>query len=337
MTKLTVLTSLMIVAIAASIGFCQALGDDDMNMLPSKDKIVFATFVESAEQIDHIRYLAESIRKFGGQVKDAPIWLYVGDYAAIDIDEIKQTFEPLGVEIYTSGAPEGALWFYYAGKTFAAGVAEKMAEGLAEILVWLDDDTIFLQEPSDFLLAPEISFAYRPVMHNRSGTLYGKKPTPFWGRIYDKLVIKSESLFEMTTPADNQKINAYFNAGLIAVRPEKGILRKWGEDFTVLYQDKVLADMCKADLNMRIFLHQTALVGAVLNTLGRDDMIELGDDYNYPLFFQQMFGADREFGSIDNVTSLRYDIYFRDPDPQWDQKIKGPKEKVDWIKARLGK
>ena len=121
------------------------------------------------------------------------------------------------------------------------------------------------------------------------------------------------------------------------VRPEKSILQKWGDDFKALYQDKVLADMCKADINMRIFIHQTALVGAVLNTLGRDEMIELGDDYNYPLFFEQMFGATREFGSIDNITSLRYDIYFRDPDPQWSQKIKGPKDKVDWIKERLGK
>jgi len=337
MKRLVVLSTFMIVAIFAAIGFCQTKGERSMSPSTEKAKIVFAVFIESDTQIPHVYYLAESIRDFGGRVKDAPIRLYVADYNNLDTAAIRQKFAPINVEVFSSGAPEEALRFYYAGKVYAAGLAERQLENSAEILIWMDDDTIFLREPSVFLLKPGISFAYRPIMHNRSGTLYGQEPGPFWKRIYEKSNVKSESLFKMTTPADNQIVNAYFNAGLLVVRPEKGILRKWVDNFKTLYQDSVLAQMCQEDNEKKIFLHQTALVGPVLNTLKRSEMIELGDDYNYPLFFEQMFGANREFGSIEDVTSLRYEYYFRNPDPEWDKKIKGAPEKINWIKERLGK
>lgn len=337
MNKLSLFSAIAIIAVISSSGLCQPEGNQIMNKPAAKEKIIFGTFIQSDRQIEHVYYLVESIREFGGSVNNAPVVLYVAAYADMDIGDVRQKFKPLDVKVIPGDAPEEALWFYYAGKVYAAALAEKQIEESAEILVWLDDDTIFLREPSEFLLKPDIAFAYRPVMHNRSGTLYDKPPGPFWNRIYDDLKINRDDLYEMTTPADSQQINAYYNAGLLVVRPEKGILRKWVADFEVLYQDSVLADMCREDVDKRIFLHQTALVGAVLNTLDRNEMIELGDDYNYPLFFEQMYGAAREFGSIANITTLRYDIYFRDPDPEWDKKIKGPTEKVEWIKSRLGR
>jgi hypothetical protein len=174
-------------------------------------------------------------------------------------------------------------------------------------------------------------------MHNRSGTLYGQPPNEFWNRIYDKLKIDNSLLFPMVTPADQQKINAYFNAGLLVVRPELGILRAWGESFKVLYEDSVLAKMCENDITHRIFLHQTALVGAVLHSLGQDEMVELSLQYNYPIFFHHQFDATSAFESIEDVVTLRYDIYFRDPDPQWASKLKGDAQKIAWLKARVGK
>jgi hypothetical protein len=318
---------------------CQSQGEYIVNNYDQKSgaRVIFATFAQTDEQVKHIYYLAESIREFGGAFKDAPIRLYIADYSELNIDEIVESLESLGVEVYPANAPEEALWFYYAGKVFAAGAAERDAAGDADVLVWMDDDTIFLDEPSELLLGPQINFAYRPVMHNRSGSLYDQTPDAFWGRIYEVLNVNNDDLFAMTTPADNQEIRAYFNAGLLAVRPQNGILQKWGDDFTKLYQDTVLANMCRVDVEKRIFLHQTALVGAVLNSIEPNEMVELSDQYNYPLFFEQMFGAIHEFGSIEDIITLRYDIYFRNPDPEWDKKIKGPSDKIAWLTQRLSK
>lgn len=252
-------------------------------------------------------------------------------------EEMIEELRGPGVEIRISTTPDEAQWFYFAGKVFAAGKAETAAEGKAAILVWMDDDTIVLREPADFVLSDRTAFAYRPVTHNRSGSLYSESPDPFWSRIYEKLAIEPDSLFPVVTPADRQTIRAYFNSGLLVVRPEHGILRGWGESFRVLYRDSVLAEMCREDVTKRIFLHQTALVGGVMHALDKDAMTELSDRYNYPVFFERMFSAEKEFDSIEDVITLRYDVYFRKPNPDWSDRLRGPAELISWMKDRLGK
>ena len=298
--------------------------------------IIFATYAETDEELRHALYLAESIRDYAGQYRKAPIWVYVAETFAPTDALVTKTLEELGVEIRTSRTPEASRRFYYAGKTLASGLAETAAAKKASLLVWMDEDTIILQEPDALALPDRIGLAYRHVMHNRSGTLYGQPPNEFWSRIYEKLDIDDSLLFPMVTPADQQTINAYFNAGLLVVRPEHGILRAWGESFKVLYEDSALASMCDDDVTNRIFLHQTALVGAVLHTLKKHEMVELSEQYNYPIFFHQQFDATAAFESIEDVVTLRYDIYFRNPDPEWASKLKGDAQKIAWLKARLG-
>jgi len=299
--------------------------------------LIFATYAESDEDLRYALHLAESIRQFAGRFSDAPIWLYIPEGFTPADTALLNGLTALAVEIRTSSAPDESRRFYYAGKTFAAGVAETDAESRTRFLVWMDIDTIVLLEPGDFLLPDKVAFAYRPVMHNRSGTLYGQPPNEFWRRIYDKLNIDDSLLFPMITPADRQKINTYFNAGLLVVRPERGILRGWGESFKILYEDSMLARMCDENIENKIFLHQTALVGPVLHRIGRDEMVELSARYNYPIFFHQQYEAATEFESIGDVVTLRYDVYFRDPDPEWATKLKGDPDKIAWLKARLGR
>ena len=137
------------------------------------------------------------------------------------------------------------------------------------------------------------------------------------------------------TPADDQKIRAYFNAGVLVVRPERGILQGWGESFSVLCQDPELKKMCEADETWRIFIHQAALVGPPILELQREEMKQLPDSYNYPMFFKKQYGANREFDDISDIVTMRYDVYFRDPEPDWTEKLKGPKRKLDWLKDHL--
>jgi len=302
---------------------------------PMNKSIIFAAYAETDEQLQHTVYMTESIREFAGQCADAPTWIFIPDKYTDPDTVLINRLRSMGVEIKTSTVPNESLWLYYAGKVFAAGIAEAEANGKCDILVWMDEDTIVLQEPVDFILDDNISFAYRPVMHNRSGSLYIEPPDEFWGRIYGILNINDESLFSMVTPGDQQTIRTYFNAGLLVVRPEKAILRKWAEDFKTLYFDSVLVEMCKEDITKRIFLHQTPLVGA-LNTLNRTQMIELPGTYNYPIFFHQQYEAVGEFCSIKDIITLRYDLYFRNPDPEWSNKLEGSSVVIRWLAERLG-
>lgn len=329
-------TRFIIFIVLAGVGLNCGGKEKPVDDIKSKSKMVFASFAESDEQLRHIFYLAESLRKFGGDLKDAPVWVYVSDYIDVPMENIKQRFVAIdNVEIEQHNPPEQSRKFFYAGKTFAAGAAEQKALGRANILVWMDDDTVVLKEPVDFILDDSISFAYRPVMHNRSGTLYGKKPNPFWKEIYRVLKIDDSSHFKMIAAADKEEINPYFNSGLLVVRPEKGILGKWGTEFKKLYRDSVLYDMCKENIEHRIFLHQTALVGAVLHSLNRNEMTELSSRYNYPLFFDRMFEAAGTFESLDGIITMRYESFFREPIEGWEKLLKGNDEIIGWLRKRL--
>ena len=298
--------------------------------------IIFASYAETDEQLQHILFMTESIREFAGKYSVAPISVYISDNYVEPKPIYFKKLQKLGAVIKTSKAPKESLWLYYSGKVYAAGMAEADTDGKHEILVWMDEDTIVLREPLDFDLDDNISFAYRPVMHNRSGSLFNEPPDEFWARIYALLEIKEETLFSMETPADKQTIRAYFNAGILIVRPEKGILRKWVTDFETLYADSTLISMSKNDITKRIFLHQTPLVG-LLNIINKDQMIELPETYNYPIFFHRQYEAVDEFCSIEDIVTLRYDYYFRDPDPNWSEKLKGSSKIIKWLEKRLGK
>jgi hypothetical protein len=299
-------------------------------------RMVFASYAADAEQIAHTLILAESIRDFCAGGKDAPVWVFAPKEALGGEGTARAKFDALGVELLAIETPGGAADVPFGGKVFAAAAAEEKAAGRAQILAWLDEDTIVLAEPAEFDLPAAVTFGYRPVMHRRIGSLFEQPVDAFWGRVYELLSVREESVFAVTTPADGKKIRAYFNAGVLVVRPERRLLRKWAESFSVLLGDADVRKMCAEDVFKNVFLHQAALAGAVLSTVGKTETTEFSERINYPLFFNEKFESAEEFYSIADAVTIRYDVYFRDPRPGWSGRIEGPAEKVAWLKARFG-
>ncbi len=299
--------------------------------------VIFASYAGDGDQLHNTLVLVESVRAFGGQFADAPVWIYTPSNVLKTQEKLVKSLSALGADVRASDAPVDSRKVPYAGKVFAAARAEAAAKGAASILVWMDEDTVVLKEPRDLALARGKSLGYRPVMHRNIGSLYSEKPDAFWRRVYEKLSVPETAVFPMKTVADGKTIRPYFNAGLLAVRPERGLLQKWAEAFTALYRDPVLVDMCGKDERARLFLHQAALSGAIMKNLEREEMAPLPDGYNYPIFFKEMYGADKAFDTLDGVVTLRYDAYFKNPAPDWSAKLKGPAATVSWLEERLGR
>ncbi len=297
--------------------------------------MIFATSAASTEQFDTIRLLVESLRTFGGRFKDMPLWVYVPEEAASDDTRVKSAFASLSIEIKPYAIPEDVAWYYFADKVHASALAETEAAGHADVLAWLGPDTIFLREPSEFVLPPGKSLAYRPVMHKNIGLLWDEPIDPFWLRAYALTGVSEADLFPMVTPADEDTIRPYFNAGCLVLRPEIGLCRRWVKVFEMLTDDDELRAICGADVNHRIFIHQAALTCVFLKQPPPQRMLALSDRYNYPIFFERMFGARKTFDDITDVVTLRHESYFKNPDPDWYEKLKGPTDRKDWIQTHL--
>jgi len=297
-----------------------------------RTEIVFATFAEQESDLARVRIMIESIRTFAGRFKDAPVWVYLTEGLLASESEHLGEIESLGAEFSLGQAPEEATWFYLSRKVFASAQAEAEAAGKAAILVWMDVDTVFLQEPGEFLLPKGKSLGYRPVMHRNISPLYEEPLDEFWKRAYGNMSIQESLVFPMITVADGDRIRPYFNAGCLVVRPERGVLRKWAETFPLLYKDPVLKEMCRQDERKRIFIHQVALSGAIMKHLGREEMLELSNRINYPIFFREMFGAKRDFHDIGEAVTIRYESFFDNPPPGWDKTLTGPPDRIAWLK-----
>jgi hypothetical protein len=301
--------------------------------------VVLGTCAADEGELYSALVLAESVRAFAGSMSQSPIRIYAPERLELEDSAIIAQLADLDADLRWSTAPAEALWLFNAPKVFAAAQAEEdaAAVGRDTILVWMGEDTVVLNEPREFLLPPSAACGYRPVMHNIIGSLFDQPPGPFWQRLYDRMGIPPAALFPMTTPADRQKIRAYFNAGLVVVKPARGVLRSWARHFCALYEDPAIVEDVRADVLKKVFLHQMALVGAILGNVPPSELVELSARYNYPIFFKEMFGAVEAFDSLTDVVTLRYDDFFRNPAPDWHKKLKGPADRIAWLKARLGR
>ncbi|SYZ73624.1 exported hypothetical protein [Candidatus Zixiibacteriota bacterium] len=308
---------------------------DAAEPLSRQYRVIFAAYAENSSDVRWLLHCAESRRHFAGSFNDCPFWIYLPDSLLSGTDKLPTTETAMNIEFIECTAPEKTADYFFGGKPYAAAKCETRAKDLTNVVVWLDPDTIFLDEPADFVLPEKICLKYRPVMHKNIGLLFSDSLDQYWSRVYELLSVPESTLFPMTTAAGGEIIRPYFNAGLLVLNPRCGLLAKWADYFDTLIGDSLIANLCRQDKRKNIFLFQVALTADILNSIGRDKMEELSDRYNYPIFFNIMFGASKPFDSIDSVITIRHEGFFSKPFPDWDQKLKGAPEKILWLKTNL--
>jgi hypothetical protein len=136
----------------------------------------------------------------------------------------------------------------------------------------------------------------------------------------------------MTGSVDENVIRPYFNAGFLDVRPERGLLRAWRDNFERLYlQDDFKTFYQKDDL-YAIFVHQAVLAGTLLNKLERQELYEFHHHVNYPLHMHDDYPASRRPVYVNDLVSLRYEQIFQKPD--WKDRIPLKPPLTAWLEAQ---
>jgi len=298
-----------------------------------KSQIVFATYAQDKEDLHWALVMFESVRSFAGNFKDSPLWLYLVD-ATPEIETLVAVRQSaLGYVVKKCPTPIEARSFFFYGKVFASAMAEGEAAGRFKFLAWLDPDVVFVGQPDAFILPENVSLGCRPVMHQLIGSSYDQPPDEFWSRLYQKLDVPDSAIFPVVTPIDEARIRAYFNAGMLIVRPERGILQGWPEAFAQVYSDSVFAEWTKSDRLKAIFLHQAALAGNILANLTRAKIFELPPTYNYPLNLADKYPAARKPLSLDSLVMFRHDGVFATAEQL--ARVDDGSKILTWLKARL--
>ena len=297
-------------------------------------RLVFVSWFESGQQMQHCLRLCESIRTFAGAMRNLPIEVYYHEHFLRFSEEDLALFKKEDVSLNRIEIPSEALKYALGAKPYIAARAETDLETRTSVLAFLDANAIIIGEPEAFILPDDHVLAYKPVFHQNIGSLYVESPDGFWSRVYTVLDVAEESLFPMEAVADKKVLRPYFNAGFLSVRPERALLRAWRTAFEVLAGDEIVADI-SADGLHNVFLHQAALTGALLKGAAREEMRLLPFSYNYPLFFDRIWESELTFHSVENIVSLKCEIDFSKLPSDWRQMIKGPEPVVRWLRERL--
>jgi hypothetical protein len=206
--------------------------------------------------------------------------------------------------------PDPAVFeFPFAAKVMAAAFLEAQAQGEAERLVYMDRDTIVLQEPAEFLIPAGQVLGYRPVHHRLIGSAWDQAVDPFWKLVYEVCNVPLDHLFPMVTHA-GERIRPYFNAGVYSIRPERGLLAQWRDLFFNCYRLPQFNAYYEKDQLYAIFIHQAIFTGILLQNLKADEMLEFSPKINYPLHLQEDIPPDQRPALIDELVTVRYERIF---------------------------
>jgi len=293
-------------------------------------KLIFAFMQAYGEDERGSLLLARSLRKFGGKLAYHPLWLMMPEKLEQVSVSVFRALEELGVQVHRFEVPEEALQFPFGGKVYAAAAAEELASGQADVLAWMDSDTVFAGEPSEFVLKENISLGYRPVMLKNISSLYDEPLNAFWSFMFERCGTPTDRIFPMITTVDGVRIRPQFNAGIMSVRPEKKLLRTWRDRFEQLYKQAELEPFYQEHVLYRIFVHQTILSATLLGMLDRNEMHDLGQHINFPMFL----GAAPELAR--EAVTLRYDEFKFFAQPGWEQKVVLDGSFQGWLQAQVG-
>ena len=229
------------------------------------------------------RTVIESLRAFGGPLRDGEVWAFVLDparvpYALQDLDRVR--WFPLARQDDDPPYP-------FADKVYACARAEEMAGSAVQSLVWLGLDCLIINPPVLFDLGPApgvapADAAFRPVHHQNVGAPAHEPPDGFWRGIYQALGI-DEAPYTIESFADGRTLRPYFNTHCFAFDPATNLGHAWWEHFRALAFDPAFqAGPCHDEAH-QIFLHQAVLSTLVAKQLDRDRVRLLPPEYNYPL------------------------------------------------------
>ena len=292
-----------------------------------KKDILFLS-VANQETRGETKLMLDSLRTFGGELKDAPFWVFSSEAENVKSLENHQTrVVPLVLE--QDGTP-----YLFERKVTACARAEEMAPAGTEVIAWVDPGVVFTASPQEFLLQPGFDAAFRPV-HIRNVGLPPREPQDaFWQGICEVAGVKDVP-GTVTSFVDGQEIRTYFNLHAFSIRPGLGLLQEWLILFRRLVHDPGFqSEACRDEVH-QIFLFQALLSVLVASRIGTGRVKILPPTYNYPYHLQERIPPGRKLDTLNQAVCFNYEDLHIHPDSLQgigvDEPLKG------WLKHNIGK
>lgn len=240
--------------------------------------------VESGTLEHQSLLLCESIRRFTGRYRDCTIYAVSPRQGHTPDPATLREYGRLGVRHIEEDLNRAWSDYPYINTLYAAARIEDEVQGYARTLVLVDTDTLFLDVPTAaFELDSPWEIAMCPT-HSLSAEIaipVGHPITEFWQNVFRISNVEPSELWSVLTLLDRREIYAYFNNGLVSVRPGLRVFRDTLEVAERAARDGYFTSLPRGSLE-RFYLDQ-ALLTATIVKVGAEHVRILGDKYNFPI------------------------------------------------------
>jgi hypothetical protein len=297
--------------------------------------LIFAFMLGTGDDEKAALRLASSIRTFGGELCFNPIWLVSRNKEEELSDATRQKIFSLGARLINFDPQSLKTRVAFSSYVTAAAIAEGLAQGESSFLAWLATDALVLQPPVSLLLPAGKSLGACPVHLKLLGSGFEDPIDEYWELVYRHCQVDLAHIFPMQTVVDEQLVRAYFNAGLLVVRPERGLLRAWQSRFDRLAGLPEFRAFYAQNELYEIFIHQAILTGSILSLLKQDDFQPLPFEMNYPLHLHTKVAASHRPASLEQLITCRYEEYAEFfENPNLDEVIYISQPLKDWLQSQ---
>ncbi len=271
-------------------------------MFSMNDSSVFMTLCTTSMERKKLRLLLESIRHFGGILRESEVWVF---QTGEDKEWIEYPWDGR-TRVIPLEVPAALCQYPFGAKVAACARAEAMAGNDIMSLIWIDPGCLVVAPPVLFLLEDGECAAVRPVHVRNVGLVAGGEPDEYWRGIFDA-VGAPETTSTVETFVEGIRIRSYFNTHAFSVRPSAGIMGEWMESFTELVQDgEYQASSCEDHLH-RIFLHQAVFSALIAGIHGMHGVRLLPETYTYPYNLQDRVPEVRRASLLNDLVSVAYE------------------------------
>jgi hypothetical protein len=249
------------------------------------------------------KLLVQSLRTFGGDLKDLPIYSYQPRKANSISEETRSFFAQNNVEHFDIELNKNYLDYPLANKPLACAYHENRSK--ADVIIFLDSDMLFLREPKRFLEVEPGEVFLTPVVQKNIGVedLDGKNAL-YWHSIYKELGV--EGFRFVRTAYQNTRILEYYNTGHIISHRSNGLYSAWLENFEKIKRQKIIP------LQGHYFIEQSVFAATVAQLSLK--VTSPGKEYNVPAKYAfDLKNPDHFISSLTEVVSLHYHKLFHNP------------------------
>lgn len=163
----------------------------------------------------------ESLRQFGGRFAQAPVLAVTPRRGPQLTRTTLNRFDELGVTYVRHNFEHPQTWYCYLNKALTTMAAETHAT--TEQVVWMDSDTVIIDEPDLLWLEPEIDFAICSTDKNVGSSGPNDPNEAYWLALSQYYGVDIDQLPWVITACEQERVRFRLHSGVFAFRRESGL------------------------------------------------------------------------------------------------------------------